>query len=192
VGQWKREIVGWRIACGCSLLSIAGLLLGLSSMRSTERIWVLPGSGGVYAGPLERLDQSVSFFNESALLASQCALQWSSAGFDLPELLHVYFHPKAVAALQTSLDTRMPDIRKRSLNAKPLIQSVSEPISAAGARIVEVRGVLAISGQFAGRLIYEEPTFKLSLRFSRNLDLGQASRYPWIVADVSLEMEDAS
>lgn len=174
------------MACGCALLAVAGLLFGLLRLQSTERIWVLTGSGGLYAGPLDRLDRSREFFTETALLASQAALQWSAAGFDLPELLKLYFRPAQIVGLQKELAGRLDDIRARSLSTKPLIHSVSDPVPDGDARLVQVRGVLATSGHFGGRPIYEEPTFMLSLRFKRNPDLGAAGRYPWQVVESTL------
>lgn len=183
----RAELAGWRVAACVSLAALILLFAGVRAANRTERIWVLSGAGGVYSGPLERMDRSTAFFHETALLASQAALQWGPGGHDLPELLKLYFHPRALSQLDADLNKRMPDIRARSLNSKPLVQSISDPVGDGSARVVEVRGLLMQTGQFAGRLLQEEATFTLALRFSRNPDLGTASSYPWQVTEFRLE-----
>ena len=183
----RAELAGWRVAALVSLSALVILFAGLRTANRTERIWVLSGAGGVYAGPLERMDRSTAFFHETALLASQAALQWGPGGHDLPELLKLYFHPRALSQLDAELNRRLPDIRARSLNSKPLVQSISDPVGDGAARVVEVRGLLLQSGQFAGRLLQEESTFTLALRFRRNPDLATSSSYPWQVSEFRLE-----
>jgi hypothetical protein len=184
----RTEILGWRIACGCGLACLVALAVSLAQLRSVERIFVLPGSGGVYAGPLERLDRSRAFFQETALLTTIAALQWSPNGLDLPEFLKLYFDSRAASQVEDLVKGRSDDLRARSLSSKPIVQSVSDPVPDGDARIVEVRGVLSLHGHFSGRAVHEEPGFSLSLRYVRNPDLGTATAYPWIVADFRAEL----
>lgn len=164
--------------------------LGSRERSKEERIWVMTGSGGVYSGPLEPLAGSRAFFAEAALVATQAALQWSPAGLDLPELVKIYFHPRAAAQVDEALKGQMEDVRARSLQTKPLIHSLSDPVADGEARVVEVQGVLARNGLFAGRLLYEEPSFRLNLRFLRNKDLAKAVQHPWVVGDFHLALGD--
>jgi hypothetical protein len=188
----RNEVVGWRLAAGCALASLLFLCFALVRFQRQERVWVLSGSGGLYAGPLERLDRSRAFFHESSLIATLAALQWSAAGIEFPELVKIYYGPRAVTALEELVDARIDDLKARSLATKPLIQFVSEAVTDGSARLVEIRGLLATNGQFAGRLIYEEPPFTLSLRFERNPDLGMSGAYPWIITDVRVDLGEAA
>jgi hypothetical protein len=188
----RKEVAGWRMATGCALASLLLVCFALVRFQRQERVWVLSGSGGLYAGPLERLDRSRAFFHESSLIAALAALQWSAAGLEFPELVKLYYGPRAVAALDGIVEGRLDDLKARSLATKPLVQLVSDPVTDGSARLVEVRGLLATNGQFAGRLIYEEPPFTLSLRFERNPDLGMNGAYPWIITDVRLNLGETA
>ena len=180
--RWKN------IALAACLTASALCYLGIRAGRAPERVFIMDPMGNVYSGPLEPLAASARFFNVTAIYATNAALQRSPAGFDLFELLKLYFTPRAVAKLQEDQKRREDDIRRRNLQWKPIIDAISDPVPAGPNRIVEVRGRLVVAGAYANRSFYEEPPFTLALTFIRNPDLGHAGAYPWVCNDVALRL----
>lgn len=181
----------WKgIALGVCLLALGLAWLTIRAGRATERILVLDAAGNVYAGPLETLAESRDFFQTSALFAVNAALQRSPAGFDLYDLLKLYFTPRALQKLEEDLQRRREDVRLRNIQQKPLIETVGAPVRAGANRLVEVRGRVVSAGAYAGRTFYDEPPFTLVLVFRRNPNLGAAGAYPWICDDFELNLND--
>lgn len=147
--------------------------------------------GNMYAGPLEPLSDSKKFFNVTAIYATNAALQRSPAGFDLFEVLKLYYSPRAVAKLQEDHKARQDDIRRRNLQWKPIIDAIGDPVPAASSRIVEVRGRVVMAGAYANRSFYDEPSFTLVLTFIRNSDIGKSGAYPWVCNDVDIKIAAA-
>lgn len=170
------------------LAALALSYLTIRAGRATEMIHVMDPLGNMYAGPVEPLAASTKFFNVSAIYATNAALQRSPAGFDLFELLKLYYTPRALAKLKADQKQRGDDIRHRNLQWKPIIDSVGAPITAGASRIVEVRGRVVMAGAYANRSFYDEPGFVLVLTFVRNPDLGKAGAYPWVCNDVDLRL----
>lgn len=187
----KRRADAWRIlSIVVCLASMAGAYLIVRAGRSSERILVLDSQGNVLAGPVEALASSQGFFHTSALCAANAALQRSGAGFDLYELLRLYFGPRALQKLEDDLHRRIEDMRRRNLQQKPIVDSVAAPVVAGDARLVEVRGRLITAGAFGGQAFYQEPAFALLLTYRRNPNLGQVGAYPWICEDVELKIDE--
>jgi hypothetical protein len=185
----RRRAERWKTAS--LLVSIAALALAwlvIRAGRTTESIYVMDPVGNVYAGPVEPLAESRRFFNVTAIYAANAVLQRSPAGFDLAELLKLYFTPRAISRLEEDHKSRAADMRRRNLQWKPIIETISEPVSAGGRRIVEVRGRVVMAGAFANRAFINEPPFTLVLTFIRNPDLGKAAAYPWVASDVGLKV----
>ncbi len=176
----------------CSLLvclaALALSYLTIKAGRATELVHVMDPLGNLYAGPLEPLADSKKFFNVTAIYATNVALQRSSAGFDLFELLPLYYTPRAVAKLQDDHKKRQDDIRRRNLQWKPIIDSIGDPVAAGANRIVEVHGRVVMAGAYANRSFFEEPAFTLVLTLIRNPDLGKAGAYPWVCNDTDLRI----
>lgn len=176
----------------CSILvSLSALALAyftIRAARSTELVHVMDPLGNMYAGPAEPMAQSSRFFNTTAIYATNAALQRSPAGFDLAELMKVYYTARAVAKLEDDQKLREKDIRRRHQQWKPIIDSISDPVPAGATRIVEVRGRVVAAGAFANRSFYSEPPFTLVLTFIRNPDLGKSGAYPWVCNDVELKI----
>ena len=162
--------------------------LVLRAGRATESVFVMDPLGNMYAGPVEPLAGSKRFFNVTAIYATNAALQRSPAGFDLSELLKLYYTPRAISKLEADNKGRQPDFRRRSLQWKPIIDTISDPVTAGAARIIEVRGRLVMAGAFANRTFFSEPPFTLVLTFVRNPDVGKAGAYPWVGNDVDLRL----
>lgn len=179
----------WKV---CSIVvCLAALTLSyltIKAGRATELVHVMDPLGNMYAGPLEPLADSKKFFNTTAIYATNAALQRSSAGFDLFELLQLYFTPRAVAKLEDDQKARQDDIHRRNLQWKPIIESISDPVVAGANRIVEVHGRVVMAGAYANRSFFDEPTFALVLTLIRNPDLGKAGAYPWVCNEVDLKI----
>jgi hypothetical protein len=163
--------------------------LTIRAARSVDRIHVMDPAGNMYAGPMEALSESKRFFNVTAIYATNAALQRSPAGFDLSELLKLYYTPRAIAKLDEDRKAREKDVRRRNLQWKPIIDSISEPVTAGPARIVEVRGRIVAAGAFASRTFFSEPPFTMVLTLIRNPDLGKTGAYPWVCNDVDLRLQ---
>ena len=185
----RRRAERWKT---CSLLvCLAALALAwcvVRAGRATELVYVMDPLGNMYAGPVEPLADSKRFFNVTAIYATNAALQRSPAGFDLSELLKLYFTTRAIGKLEEDNKVRLADIRRRSLQWKPIIDSISDSVPAGSARIVEVHGRLVMAGAFANRTFFSEPSFTLVLTFVRNPDLGKAGAYPWVANDFVLRL----
>lgn len=180
----------------CAIVVCLGALLltylSIRAARATELIHVMDPLGNMYAGPVQPMSESSRFFNVTAIYATNAALQRSSAGFDLFELLKLYYTPRAIAKLQEDQGRREGDIRRRNLQWKPIIDSIGEPVRAGAGRIVEVRGRVITAGAYANRSFYEEVPFALVLSLIRNPDLGKSGVYPWICQDAELKLVENS
>lgn len=176
------------------LLSIGALVISyltIKAGRTTEVVHVMDPFGNMYAGPVEPLADSKKFFNVTAIYATNAALQRSAAGFDLFDLLKLYYTPRAIAKLEEDHKQRREDARRRNLQWKPIIDSIGDPVPASASRIVEVHGRVIMAGAYANRSFYDEPTFSLVLTLVRNPDLGKAGAYPWVCNDVDLKIANA-
>jgi hypothetical protein len=147
-------------------------------------------SGNLHSGPAQAMADSRSFFHVTSLYAVNAALQRSPAGFDLYEMLGLYFTPRAVQKIEEDYQRRREDIRLRNLQQKPLIETVGEPVPAGDTRIVEVKGRLVSAGAYAGRTFYDEPPFTIVLTFRKNSDFSKAGAYPWVCEDFDLDLQD--
>lgn len=178
-----------------ALVTCAGALLlcylTIRAARSTEYVHVMDPLGNIYAGPLEPMADSRRFFTTTAIYAANVALQRSPSGFDLPELLKLYYTPRAIAKLQDDQKNREADIRRRNLQWKPIIDSISDPVPAGMRRIVEVRGRIVSAGAFANRSFVTDHPFTLVLTFMRNPDLGKIGAYPWVCNDIDVKIQTA-
>ncbi len=180
----------WKlVGLGTSLASLMLAFLVIQAGRATERVYVLDSAGSLYTGLLEPISESRGYFNIAALYATNAALQRSTAGFDLYEVLKLCFTSRAVQKMEDDLQSVREDIRRRNLQQKPLIDSIGDPVTAGSARLVEVRGRLVCAGAYAGRSFYDEQPFVLLLTFRRNSDLGKAAAYPWICDDFDLTVK---
>lgn len=181
----------WRsIALLTCLAALVLCVLCVRAARSEERILVLDPAGNILSGPTEQLAESRGFFTTTALYCVNTALQRSPEGFDLYELLRVYFSPRAVQRLEEHWQQQKEDAKARNLQQKPVVDTVGEPVKAGSLRVVETRGRLVRAGAYAGRSFYEEVPFILILSFRRNPELGKAAAYPWLCEDVDLEIRE--
>ena len=189
----RRRADFWRLLA--ITVSLAALLLSwliIRAARAEEHVYVLDAAGNVLSGPSERLSESKGFFNLSALYCTNVALQRSPEGFDLYELLHLYFSPKAVDKLEEHWRQRREDMQGRQLQQKPLVDTIRDPVRAGSLRIVEVRGRLVSAGAYAGHGFTDEIPFTLVLSFKRNPDLGKAGAYPWICDQFDLNLKEGN
>ena len=188
MSERKRADFWTTCALGVCLAALVLSYLIIKAGRATELVHIMDPQGNMYAGPLEPLADSKKFFNVTAIYAANAALQRSPAGFDLYELLQLYFTPRAVAKLEDDQKARQEDIRRRNLQWKPILDSIGDPVAAGASRIVEVHGRLVIAGAYANRSFFDEPNFTLVLTLIRNPDLGKAGAYPWVCNDVDLKI----
>lgn len=179
---------------GCIVVCLAALALSYGAIRAgrtAERLFVMDPMGNLYAGPVEQLSESKRFFNVTAIYLANAALQRSASGFDLAELLKLYFTPRAIAKLEDDQKSRAAEMKRRNLQWKPLIESISEPVPAGSNRIIEIRGRLVIAGAFARRSFAQEAAYTLVLTLERNPDIGKSGAYPWVCNDIDLRIADA-
>jgi hypothetical protein len=188
ISERKRADFWKNMALGVCLLALLLTFLIVRAARSTELIHVMDPLGNMYAGPVEPLADSKKFFNLSAIYATNAALQRSSSGFDLFELLKLYFTPRAIAKLEDDQKLRQEDIHRRNLQWKPMIDSIGDPVAAGAARLVEVHGRVIVAGAYANRSFYEEIPFVVVLTMIRNADIGKSGAYPWVCNDIDLKL----
>ena len=181
----RAELWKW-VSLGTCLTALLVSYLSVRAARAEEHILVLDPAGNVLAGPAEGLAESRGFFTLTTLYCANTALQRSAEGFDLYELLHLYFSPRAVQKLEEHWQGQKEDARARNLQQKPVIDLVGEPVKAGSLRVVEARGRIIRAGAYAGRSFYEEIPFTLVLSFKRNPDLGKTGAYPWICEDLDI------
>lgn len=187
----RRRAERWKtLALAVSFGSAALTFLTIRAGRATEYVHVMDPLGNMYAGPVEPLSESSRFFSLTAIYATNSALQRSAEGFDLAELLKLYYSPRAIGKLEHDHDGRAKDMKRRNVQWKPIIESISEPVPTGNARMVEVRGRIVTAGAFANRSFFQQPPFALVLTLVRNPDLGKAGAYPWICDDVELKLGD--
>ncbi len=191
ISERKRADLWKNCSILVSLTALALSYLTIRAGRATEMVHIMDPQGNMYSGPLEPLANSKQFFNVTAIYATNAALQRSSAGFDLFDLMKLYYTPRAIARLQEDHKKREADLRRRNVQWKPIIDSISDPIPAGATRIIEVRGRLVTAGAYANRSFYEEPAFTLVLALVRNPDLGKAGAYPWVCNDADLKIAAA-
>jgi hypothetical protein len=190
--QDRQLAEAWRVvALGACLSALVLSFLIVRAGRSEERVFVLDPAGNVLAGPSESMAESKGFFTLTALYCANTALQRSSEGFDLYELLRLYYTPRAVQKLEEDWQAKRDDAAARNLQQKPLVDSIGDPVRAGAKRIVEVRGRIVSAGAYAGRSFYDELPFVLVLTLRRNPDLGKAGSYPWLCEDFDLTLKEA-
>lgn len=173
------------------LLALTVSYLSIREVRAGDRILVLDPAGNLLAGPTEKLSLSKGFFDLTALYCTHACLQRSAEGFDLYELLGLYFSPRAIQKLEEDWQGGRADATARNLQQKPMVDFVGEAVPAGKLRIVETRGRLIRAGAYAGRSFYEEIPFTLVLSFKKNPDLGKTAAYPWLCEDLDLQVGEA-
>lgn len=176
------------ITIGVLLAGLVLIWMTISSASSEKQVLVIDPVGGLTQGPLEPLAASKGFFSITSINATQAALQRSSVGFDLQEMLPIYFSAKARATLEENLSARTEDIRRRRLSTKPVIDSITPAETAGDTRVVKVGGRLQTSGAINGRIFYDEPPFELVLVYRVNSDLGNKAAMPWVVDEIDLAL----
>jgi hypothetical protein len=188
----KRAELWKRLSLATCLAALFVSYLSIRAARAEERILVLDPAGNVLAGPAEGLAESRGFFTLTSLYCTHTALQRSAEGFDLYELLTLYFSARAVQKLEEHWQAQRDDARARNLQQKPVVDLVGEPVKAGNHRVVETRGRIIRAGAYAGRSFYEEIPFTLVLSFRRNPDLGKAGSYPWICEDLDIQVGEGA
>lgn len=176
------------ITIGVLFLGLVLVWLTISSSSGEQKVLVIDPVGGVTQGPLEPLTASKGFFAITSINATQAALQRSSVGFDLQEMLPIYFSAKARHTLEENMSARAEDLRRRRLSTKPVIDSITPPEAAGDTRIVKVGGRLQTSGAVNGRVFYDEPPFELILIYRANPDLSNKAAMPWVADEIELAL----
>lgn len=176
------------ITIGVLFAGVILIWLTVMSANSEQKVLVIDPVGGVTAGPLEPLATSKGYFAITSINATQAALQRSSVGFDLREMLPIYFSPKARRTLEEELGKRLEDIRRRKLSTKPVIDSVTPPQTAGDSCVVKIGGRLQTTGAVNGRMFYDEPPFELVLVYRKNPDLSNKAAMPWVADEIDLAL----
>ncbi|PTY05263.1 hypothetical protein DB347_17520 [Opitutaceae bacterium EW11] len=178
------------ITLGILTIGLFAILWTIVAVRGAQRVFVIDPLGGVVQGPLEPLSSSRGYFTITSINAVQAAFQRSAAGFDLPEMVPLYYSAKARRTLDDDTSRRTEDFRRRHLTTKPVIESITPPEPAGNGRIVRVTGRLQCTGAVNGRVFYEEPGYEMLLVFRPNSDLGNKAALPWVVDEVDLALGD--
>lgn len=179
------------IALGVLLAGLLATLWSILAVRSEQRVFVVDPLGGTVQGPLEPLASSRGYFSITSINAAQAALQRSAVGFDLQEMLPLYFSARARRSLDADLEQHLDDLRRRHLTTKPVIDSITPPQPAGNARIVRVVGRLQSTGAVNGRVFYEEPPYELILVYRTNGDISNRASLPWVADEVELARGEA-
>ena len=130
LSERKRADFWKNVSIGVCLLALLLSWLTIRAGRSAELIHIMDTTGTVHSGPVEPLADSKGFFATTAIFATNAALQRSQVGFDLRELLPLYFTPRTVQKLEDDLKKQAEDIRRRNLQIKPLIDIIGNPVAA--------------------------------------------------------------
>ncbi len=190
--QWlsdhQKTVRDKNVTIGLLFAALVLVWMTVSSSSGEKQILVIDPVGGLTQGPLEPLATSKGFFSITSINATQAALQRSSVGFDLLEMLPIYFSARARQTLEEDLSTNLEDIRRRRLSSKPVIDSITPAQSAGDTRVVKVGGRLQTSGAINGRVFYDEPPFELILVYRVNSDLGNKAAMPWVVDEIDLAL----
>jgi hypothetical protein len=184
----RRSARDKNVTIGVLFVGLILVWLSIQAATREQKVMVIDPVGGLTQGPLEPLASSKGFFSITSINATQAALQRSSVGFDLQEMLPVYFSAKARRTLDEDLGARADDVRRRRLSLKPVIDSIALPQTAGDTRVVRVGGRLQTYGAVNGRIFYDEPVFELVLVFRGNADLANKAAMPWIVDEIDLAM----
>lgn len=184
----QKTVRGKNITIGVLFAGLVLVWMTISSSSSEKQVLVIDPVGGLTQGPLEPLAGSKGFFSITSINATQAALQRSSVGFDLQEMLPIYFSAKARRTLEENLAVYREDIRRRRLSTKPVIDSITPPEVAGDSRIVKVGGRLQTNGAVNGRVFYDEPPFELILVYRVNADIGNKAAMPWVVDEIDLAL----
>lgn len=182
----QRIVRTQRVTIAVLLAGLAFVCFAVSSATREQKVMVIDPVGGLTQGPLEPLATSKGYFSITSINAVQAALQRSSAGFDLHEMLSIYFSARARQALEEDLNKRADDVRRRRLTIKPVVDSLTPPQEAGSARVVKVSGRLQTTGVVNGRVFYDEPPFEALFSFRVNADLSNKATMPWVVDDFEL------
>jgi|GEM_PF-3025335 len=177
------------ITIGVLLAGLVLIWMTISSSSAEKQVLVIDPVGGLTQGPLEPLAASKGFFSITSINATQAALQRSSVGFDLQEMLAIYFSAKARRTLEENLSTHSEDVRRRHLSTKPVIDSITPAEVAGDTRVVKVGGRLQTTGAVNGRAFYDEPPFELILIYRVNPDLGNKAAMPWVIDEIDLALD---
>lgn len=184
----RKTVCDKNITIGALVIGLILVWLTISSVSGERQVVVIDPVGGVTQGPLEALATSKGFFSITSINATQAALQRSSVGFDLQEMLPLYFSAKARRTLEENLAARIEDIRRRRLSMKPVIDRITPAEPAGDTRVVKVGGRVQTSGAVNGRVFYDEPPFELVLVYRKNPDLSNKAAMPWVADEVELAL----
>jgi hypothetical protein len=184
----QRLVRAKNITIGVLFAGLVLVWLSVTMANVEQKVLVIDPVGGVTQGPLEPLAASKGFFSITSINAVQVALQRSTVGFDLQEMISIYFSARSRQALEEDLGRRWEDIRRRKLTMKPVIDSITPPQSAGDARVVKVSGRLQTTGAVNGRAFYHEPPFELVFVYRTNADLSNKASMPWVVDEFELAL----
>ncbi len=182
----QRAIRDKNITIGVLFAGLILVWLTIHAATADQKALVIDPVGGVTLGPLESLSSSRGYFDITTINCTQVALQRSTVGFDLQDLLPVYFSAKARRTLDEDLSRRFDEVRRRRLSTKPVISLITPPETAGDAKIVKVAGKLQITGVVNGRVFYDDPPFELLLVYRSNADLANRAAMPWLVDEIDL------
>ena len=174
------------VTIGTLLIGLALVFLTVQSATKEEKIMVMSPVGGVTVGPVEPLSKSKGFFALNSINATIAAMQRSSVGFDLSELLPIFFGTKARKTLDDDMNKRLEEIKHRNATWKVLIESITSPQDAGDTKVVRVSGRLQVTGAVNSRVYTEEPLFELILVYRHNEDIAATASMPWIIDEVEV------
>jgi len=186
LSQHQRSLRDKNITIAVLFAGLIVVWFCLHAASVEPKIMVIDPVGSLIQGPVESLATSKGFFAITSINAAQAALQRSTVGCDLQELLPLYFSAKARHTIEDDITARSADVRRRKLSTKPLIDSITPPDVAGEKRVVKVAGRLQTTGAVNGHVFIDEPPFELVLVFKVNADLANKAAMPWVVDEIDL------
>jgi len=191
LSQHQRSLRDKNITITVLFAGLVVVAFCLHAASTEPKVMVIDPAGSLIQGPVEALASSKGFFAITSINAAQAALQRSTIGCDLQELLPLYFSAKARHTIEDDVSARAADVRRRKLSTKPLIDSITPPDIAGDKRVVKVAGRLQTTGAVNGHVFIDEPPFELVLVFKVNPDLANKAAMPWVVDELDLALGSA-
>lgn len=173
-----------------SILSLAAVVamgvfcyLTVESISGETKTVVIDGAGNFHVGYSDFVSLDSPIFSQTAIIATQAALQVSKVGLNLDELAQEIFTKKAYERLVAQVESEKPELDAKNLHIKPEISLIEALAEKEGQRIIQVSGNLVVAGSYEDMPIAETIPFKCVYAIGPNPDLSEIRRFPYVIND---------